>query len=176
MRRIALGLALLALTGCDRLGGRSRNEIAADAADFERGRLEHRIEHLENQMLDAALESQSTAHLRPQDHDFAPIDSGLGTLTVSIQNVTAYADGSRVRLQIGNPTAASIQRFNFHVSYGSDQYSGDGDRQHDFQFSERLSAGAWHNLNIDLAGMPPNRLGHISISRFQAVSISLSNR
>lgn len=169
-------LFVLALAGCDQIGGGSRNRAADSARDFETERLSERVDHLDNQMLDVTLRTHAVAYLSPQDHDFVSIQSDVGLLTVSVENVTDYADGSRVRLKFGNPTSASIVRFSFHVSYGRGQFGNADDRGQDFTFSETLSAGTWHTLNIDLAGVPPNQLGHLSVSQFGAERISLSTR
>jgi hypothetical protein len=176
MRGIALGLALLALSGCDRLGGGGGSSNSAARADFNPRYLEQRVGQLENEMLDLRLQVGSVAHLRPQSHNFTPIASSIGVVTVSIQDVSPFADGSRVRLQFGNPTYADINRFEFTVSYGPGEYRGAGDKTDTLQFTQHLRAGTWTNVNADLAGVSPSQLGHVTILSFQASNISLITR
>jgi hypothetical protein len=182
MRRRVAALAALALLGCEQRPAAPAPIITADQQDAHSPEqeniswLQNRTFELENEVQDVMRGDQQYAYLTPQDHGYSGIQTTVGTLTVSLKDVSAYANGSRIRLQLGNPLTATLTRFRAHIAYGTGSAfdSAGTTRQTDYIFREALMPGTWHTYTIDLAGIPPARLGFVTIGPMSTETITLS--
>jgi hypothetical protein len=95
------------------------------------------------------------------------VKSDLGVLTVSIANIAPYANGSKVTLQFGNLSAATIDGLKAKLEWGSVDKNGrpnnENAKSRDVSFNEPLMSGSWTNSNIVLEGVPPQALGFIRL-------------
>jgi hypothetical protein len=107
---------------------------------------------------------------------FSRLDTSVGSLVVSIQQVTPFADGVRVRLHIGNLTSATINGGTMKVKWGSrmpelfaDSTGAAYDRwskslkEREVKFLETLQPGTWNNVNLTLPGTPPTQFGYLNL-------------
>jgi len=119
---------------------------------------------------------------------YSRIDSPTGTLFVSVEEVKPYADGSRIMLNIGNPSTATYRGFKMHVRWGP-RFDGDkqtaagaymqwrnGLREGDFAFRETLPAGRWARATLTLSPGKPESLGYMEISGLETDELSLLDR
>ena len=178
MRGIIVCLASLALVGCNQPSQAPTGDLMDDpTAALHRNvsMLGERVDHLQKQVLDLRLEDRSVVYLTPDDHGFAGIQSRVGRLTISLKDVSAFANGSRIRLRFGNPLAATITRFKAHIAYGTGEDGAPQStrREIDHVFSETLRPGAWRTYTVDLAAIPPSQLGFVTVSRLDVESMSL---
>jgi len=95
-------------------------------------------------------------------------------VTFAIAGLSPYANGTRIKLKIGNPTSAYIMKLKAHVSWGtSDGKSGyhpEGERDLDF---DNLARGTWSLRTIDIPALPPSKFGFLYLSAVTPDSISL---
>jgi Protein of unknown function (DUF3251) len=133
-----------------------------------------RIRTLENEFADLDEHLPTTAILPTNDHNFVPIVTTVGTFTLAIKDVIPYADGSRLKLMIGNPTAGVVLRFSMHLVYGPHLDPRSPRREQDFTASYPIAGGSRHEFDIDLAGIPPAQLGFVSVSAFEVQSYLLT--
>jgi len=107
------------------------------------------------------------AFLKPGDGGYAVVKTNLGVLTFRLQNVQQYANGSRVELQVGNVTSATITGLNISVDYGPTDTAGiavfSEEKSKKVTFSESLPAGSWTTLPVVLDNVPPSNLGFVRI-------------
>jgi hypothetical protein len=61
------------------------------------------------QMQNGLRDANKVAFLTPADSGYATVATDIGTLTVSLENVQAYANGSKIALRWGNPMSASVE-------------------------------------------------------------------
>jgi hypothetical protein len=101
----------------------------------------------------------------------------MGRIAVAIANVEPYANGSRVTLDFGNPTAARLSGVKAKIEWGSNDAKGlpmaVNSQSMTFTAPEPLPAGSWKQFPVDLAGVPPTSLGWVRISTFDSGTVDL---
>ena len=174
-RRHRLVVAAIACSGMF-VGCDSKTSSRLDAADKtiqtqaeKIEALEGRVNELESKvvMLDVSKDEYKSVTLDPSDRGFGRLDSSVGTFAVLIAQVSAHADGVRVRLQVGNLTTAAVSGGTFKAKWGPRMpKTGEKDwvkqygswrkslSEKDIPFTEELRPGTWNNVNIVLPGIP----------------------
>lgn len=131
-------------------------------------------------MLRGLDDMEKIAELRPGADGFSTIRSEYGTLTVSLEDVQPYANGSRVLLRFGNPLSASLSGMTASVEFGNVDAEGNTvpSKTKDIAPSDTLSGGSWNDVQVVLDGIPPDRLGYVTVRhlRFSTISLSSSPR
>ncbi|RYD86901.1 MAG: DUF3251 domain-containing protein, partial [Sphingomonadales bacterium] len=92
--------------------------------------------------------------------------------------VQPYANGSRVTLDFGNPTAARLSGMKAKIEWGATDSKGlpvvGGNVQSvNFTAPDPLPAGSWHQYDVDLPGVPPTNLGWLRVSAFDSGTVDL---
>ena len=62
---------------------------------------------------------EKNVYLTPGSDKYSIVKSDLGILTVSIQNIVPYANGSKVTLQFGNLSSATIDGLKATLEWGA---------------------------------------------------------
>ena len=110
---------------------------------------------------------EGVAYLTPGSTGYAVVGMDLGKLTVSLANVAAYANGSKVTLQFGNLTSATIDGLKATVEWGPTDKDGTPNnveaKSKEFSPTESLLPGAWNTTEIILEGVPPASLGFVRV-------------
>ena len=121
-------------------------------------------------------ESRAVAYLTPGSEGYSVIQSDLGLLTVSLADVRPYANGSRVTLQFGNLTSATISGMKANVEWGAVDERGlpAGDQKsREVKISKSLRGGAWTKTSVVLEGTQPAELGFVRVRDLTHSSINL---
>lgn len=169
-----------AVSGCDSgTPGRmaeAEKVIQTQAKTIEA--LESRVNELESKLLllDFSKDQYKSVTLDPSDQGFGRLDTSVGTFAVSIQQVSAHADGVRVRLHVGNLMTAAVNGGKLKVKWGSRMpKTGEKDwakqfvswqkslLEKDISFMEELRPGNWNNVNLVLPGVPPEKFGYLEL-------------
>ena len=174
IRNAALAACLVGLLGCD--SAKTGDPDGFSAAGF--AKMEARVTELETKERVRGLVQglDSVAFLKPAEPEFQSLRTELGHLAVSIANVQDYANGSRVTLNIGNPTAARLQQLSANIEWGRIDQAGDPTGQ---EFSKSVSLGgsvapgAWHKVVVNLPDVPSKELGFVRVRDLDYKSISL---
>jgi hypothetical protein len=120
---------------------------------------------------------ESEAELKPDDEGYKVVSTDLGKLTVRIQKVQPYTNGSRVTLEVGNLTSADIRGLKATVRFGSLDAQGRPDdataRSRAVTFDGTMKAGSWTNLSVVLEGVPPDKLGFVLLGNIRHTGIQL---
>jgi hypothetical protein len=160
MRMYAALLVVLAFAGV--VGCEDRDNVKA---------LEAKISELTNQV-------SPVAYLTPGSNGYSVVESDLGRMAVALDNVEAYANGSRVTLRFGNLTSATVNRAKAKIEWGNVDKEGrpqdESARSRELTFPESLRAGAWTNVPVVLEGVQPTELGFVRIRKVGHTGISLS--
>ena len=175
-----LAATVCGAAACDS-GSSARNlevERTVQAQATQIQALEGRIEQLENKVaeLNWLKVRFNSAIFDPSDQGFERLDSSVGTFAISIQEVSAHADGVRVRLHVGNLSTATVGGGKFKAKWGSRQPKM-GEKgwiskyqaweksllQKDISFTEDLRPGTWNNVTLILPGVPPEKFGHLEL-------------
>ena len=119
-----------------------------EAVETQLTLLQTRITSIETRQFRDDLNDRSVAYLTPGSEGYQVIESGLGQFTVSLSNVEAYANGSRVTLTFGNLTTATIRDPKVTVEWGTTDSKGIADNQsqrsRSVEFTRELRPGAWN--------------------------------
>ncbi len=121
--------------------------------------------------------TDGVAFLTPGSTNYAPLKFDLGILTVSLKDVTQYANGSKITLQFGNPLSSAINGFAAHIAYGPVDANGipqmDLAKSKDASFATPFKPGSWTDEIVILDGMLPDKLGFILVSGAKHAGVSL---
>jgi len=174
---VALTVAL-STVGCEQ-----KRNTAQDAAlsglTTKVEALEKRLESIEqSRSFDELLrDSDRIAFLTPGADGYSVLRGDLGMMTVSLRNIEPYANGSRVTLQFGNLTSATINGAKVKVEWGKVDAKGIPDNEtaksREVTFTQSLGSGRWTNISVVLEAVPPTDLGFVRIREFGHSGISM---
>lgn len=167
-----LAISLAVLTGC-------QPQVPADltAMKIELTALKREFEYLRDQTeeLDPRVRFSEQLALQAIDDREAPspLDCLTGHLTLMSTRLTALPtvcegvkkvpNGYRLRLKVGNPTAARIEGLRITVYAGQGAVRGMSEKRTFSEQSVSMAAGAWTPLDIDFFGMEQAELNEMSI-------------
>ncbi len=118
------------------------------------------------------------AFLTPDQKGYAAVKFDLGYLTVSLEDIKPYANGSKVRLHIGNLTAARVNGLKAKIGWGSTDKAGIPNnasaKSREVALEESLRSGAWTSIELVLDGVPPAEFGFLRVSDVGHRGIGLS--
>jgi hypothetical protein len=110
---------------------------------------------------------EGVAYLTPHAAGYAVIKSDLGSLTVSLKNIKPYATKSKVTLQFGNLTAATIDGIKAKIEWDGMTKEGVPNnkeaKSREVTINEALQSGGWTNADIILEGVPPTELAFVRL-------------
>jgi Protein of unknown function (DUF3251) len=102
--------------------------------------------------------------LRPGDQGFKTLSYELGVLTLRLSNIEPYGNGTRVHLQIGNPSAATVDDVSAKVHWGSNDLDPSSMHAATLEFSRQLQAASWTDISLVLEGVGPDKLQFVTLS------------
>ncbi len=117
------------------------------------------------------------AYLTPGSDGYATLQTDVGRLTVSLENIQPYANGTRVTLRFGNLTSARINGLKAKVEWGPVDEKGtpknEVARSREVSLTQSLDAGAWTNSQVVLEAVPPTELGFVRLREVSNTGIGL---
>lgn len=120
------------------------------------------------------------AYLTPGSTGYSVVKMELGNLTVSLADIRSYANGSKVALQFGNLSSATIDGLKAKLEWGPVSSEGTPNNKEaktrEVTFSESLSPGAWSRVEVVLEGVPPAALGFVRVRDVSHRAIRLRGR
>jgi hypothetical protein len=145
-------------------------------------RLEKRIERLHDQMEKraevlqgyiydlAAAQPPAVAALEPGNPAYSRIEASGATFLVSLDKVAPYADGQRVTISIGNPSAVTFRDPKLRVEWGRRFSGGDRDswrgglKSKSETILKGLRPGSWNPVTVVLSPATPEEVGYIGVA------------
>ena len=116
------------------------------------------------------------------------LNANLGTFAISVSDIAAFGDGSRVTVRVGNLSSATFNGARFSLRYGPSRPDFEADewvdawaewtermRETEVGSSATMRPGAWNAVTLNLPGVPPVELGHLEV-RMTTDQISLQSR
>jgi hypothetical protein len=121
---------------------------------------------------------EGVAYLTPGSDGYSVIRTDLGRLTVSLQDIRPYANGSRVTLQFGNITSATINGAKTTIEWGKVDPKGSPinseAKSREITFTTSLRSGGWTNVSVVLEGVQPIELGFVRLRDMSHTGIRLT--
>jgi hypothetical protein len=173
VRFAAIIIALFSIGACQK----SSNDVSGTLANLRLDDLERKVSQLERRA-DEDRRANNVAQLTPTDKGYSFLPTNAGPITVEVIEVAPYANGTRVKLRLGNLTNASISKMTAHLRWGASKdgetFSGQPREELRHSFNEILPPGSFHTEVLDLAGVPSSQLGLIEFSYPSVESIRLN--
>jgi len=122
--------------------------------------------------LQADMAGYSKATLDPAQRTYARLDANIGTFAVVLTDVRPFADGVRVRLNLGNLTSATFTTATLALKYGRrppvDYSAWDAWkaslREKKESVTEKLLPNHWNPVQLVLPGIEPKDFGYLEVS------------
>jgi hypothetical protein len=128
---------------------------------------------------------RGTATFDPAGSGFQRVDTSVASFAVSIEDVRPYADGVRVKLNVGNLTSASVNGATFKVKWGARMPDTTGAewakryvawnrslQEQTINVTNELKPATWNAVRLTLPKTKPTDFGYLELS-MDASSISL---
>ena len=181
-RATAISVVLIVLYGlsaCGRATDTNDDQKLSEKLQMANTRIDQLATRLTRLELQVGLERSryKSAVLDPGEKGFARLDTSVGAFAIVLDDVTPYADGVRVRLNVGNLTTATVNGGTFQVKWGPREPSSDAQdyltkydewskslREKTVDFQEDLRSGTWNAVTLALPGVSPARLGYLELS------------
>ena len=172
---------ILLLNGCNQLKDDSKITNKQNAEDITA--LEDRIGKLEGELFwtKLTLEKFTKGVFDPLDgKGFQRVESSNGTFLITLQDVTPYLSGVKVKLEIGNILNASYTGFKLKVKYGKrypvyvpnekievrktkrEEYES-SIKEKEESFTQILKPATWNSVYIVLPNINPVDFGELTI-------------
>jgi hypothetical protein len=169
-------VALVFLTGCSDPKAVEDLEARVKTLEDASSSTTVRLQSLE---IDKMLRGfDEIAFLRPSDQGYSTIKIDLGLMTVRLTDVKPYANGSRVTLQFGNISSATIEGLKAKVDWGRVNDEGvavaEGEKTSEITFEKKFMGSSWTSVPIMLEGIPPAELGYVRVSNVSHSGIMLA--
>ena len=147
-----------------------KNQLAATQKEVEELKVQLSVDKFMKDL-------DSVAYLTPGSDGYSFVQSRLGMVTVSLEDVQPYANGSRITLRFGNPMSATLNDVKATLEWGTlnakGQPDNDSARSREFTFNQSLRAGAWTNVLVTLEAVPPTAFGFVRVKEIGNQGISL---
>lgn len=176
---LALSCSMFFLVGCDQSSKVNMLENKVLSLEKEIQNMQAEMESMKVKIVvNRVLEDlEKNVYLTPGSDKYSIVKSDLGILTVSIENIVPYANGSKVTLQFGNLSSATIDGLKATLEWGAVDEKDLPDNEHaksrEISFNESLVSGAWTNSKVVLEGVPPQELGFVRLKNISHRGIRL---
>lgn len=183
MKLVCVVFAVTLLSACEQSSQTTAQNPAVAGLEIQAKELNKEIQVLRSElrMLESDMRSlkqkvtlndlmnriEGVAYLTPEASGYSILKTDLGVLTVSLQNVQPYANGSKVTLRFGNVISATVNGLKGTVEWGSIGKDGsqipESVKSREVQFAELLRPGSWTNVDVVLEGTVPAELGFVRV-------------
>ncbi len=144
--------------------------------------LQTKIDKLEAKLFfsDTVKDWDKVAYLTPGADGYSVVKFDLGYLTIALDDIKPYANGSKVTLRFGNTLSSTITGLTATLEWGKVDKNGLPDNEttksREVKFKESLRSGAWTQANVVLEGVLPTELGYVRVSKLDHTGIVLDRR
>lgn len=173
--------AFVLLTACEPYQDTSSGDDLATEYRFKG--IESRIEALEKKNIDELMRSNRFSYFKnsTKGEGFGFVDTDLGALAFTLQDITPSGPGSKVTMNVGNPTGATITSLKVKGGWGSLDKDGNpksDEDEHEWEATIRtpLPPGTWQDISFVIDGGKPSDIGWFSVGDASVGSITLTRR
>ena len=128
----------------------------------------------------AALPKQRMVTLRPKSDRYETLTWDLGRMTLALIGVEKHARGTRITLQVGNPTYARLHRVKAKLAYGEvdrqGQPVGETLEVRRALLTSYVGPGTWSITRLVLDGVSADKLGYVSVGDVEVEGLSLQRK
>lgn len=110
------------------------------------------------------LFNEDTADLDLTDKNFSTVRTSLGTFLISVQDVSPFANGLKVKMHIGNPQAMTYPGIKIKASWTNASSKSGAPIEKEIDWSQSLLPGAWNRVEMVLSPADPKDIENVKIS------------
>lgn len=121
-----------------------------------------------------SVDASNSAQLDPTSKSYGVAKTNLGNLLISVDNVSPYADGYKVRLMVGNPNMVTFDGAQLKVqwaekprwndkSFDSTKWSASV-QQKDVDIVNSLLPGTWNPVEVVISPATAAQTGYLAVS------------
>ncbi|WP_157658578.1 DUF3251 domain-containing protein [Burkholderia ubonensis] len=120
------------------------------------------------------VEASNSAELDPTSKSYGVAKTNLGNLLISVDNISPYADGYKVRLMVGNPNMVTFVGAKLRVQWTEkprwDEKSFDSAKwnasiqQKDVDIVNNLLPGTWNPIEVVVSPATAAQTGYLAVS------------
>ena len=173
-------LTIIVLIGCVDYERNNAIEAKMQELETKMQELETNIKSLEF----GVHEFERSILLTVGSKDYLTLRYDLGYLTVLIDNIEPYANGSKAKIGFGNISNAKLNDISFTIDWGrlmGSEYIMDIPyhktmKTKEVKLSKSFESGSWNYENIILEEFPFDSLGFIRIKNLKSSGIGLVKR
>lgn len=107
-----------------------------------------------------AANSDKVSRLSVTERNYSVVHTDLGNLLFVVQDMSAYANGVKLKLRIGNPNAVSFDGIKIDFWWGKDVAS----YNKSMNFPVILPSGAWTFQDVVLTPAKTDEMGYLSVT------------
>jgi outer membrane murein-binding lipoprotein Lpp len=180
--RILIGLIaalIMCLLGCDSDTRVNDLQKQIKELDTKVKTLESDLDNIKNENSAERFDRdiEGIAYLTPGSTGYSVIKIDLGYVTVSLEDIKPYANGSRVALRFGNPTNAILTDMSATLEWGAVDSKGAPlnaeAKSKEIPFVKSFRPGSWNTIDVVLEGIPPTNLGFVRVKDVKNKGIQL---
>ncbi|MNY36791.1 hypothetical protein D3C86_1713000 [compost metagenome] len=117
---------------------------------------------------DALAGDPNTAILSVTEKGYSVAEMPVGSVLIAVRDVTPYANGVKIKLDIGNPTSATFPGLKLQVAWanaapGSKNYDSNTHQKKEISIAGDIKPGVWNTEEIVLAPAKPDQVDYVSI-------------
>lgn len=153
-----------------------------DYARDEITELKLKISNLQTELSSLQFENswRESATLYAGETKYTLVEADVGTFATAMRSVQPYANGVRVRISMGNLTAAHINELSFVANYGSVDDKGlpqfSSAKEKEVTFDRQIKSGSWNDTVIELPNISPEKFGYVQLKNIRHKGMSLLSR
>lgn len=113
---------------------------------------------------------RTIAAFKPGEKGFTTIETGLGKIYVTLEDVQPYANGYKIKFRVGNPSFATLVDGNAEFTWGEEQEDGEKYvewkeklRTEEIAINEPLLPGRWNIIEVTAAPAEKHEIGFLQI-------------
>ena len=176
---VLLGSAVPLFSACSSNGPSQGRQPAGESTRSLEDRLSLLEKKVEQDEFTHQLDNDKSIIIKPASDGYTFAQTDVGPLTFQIATVAPLADGSQVRLKIGNPTSATISRLTARVAWGTSDTHGsclpDANSTKNAEW-QNIPAASWHSVTVAIPALPPTKLGCLVLDNISVASMELYTR
>jgi len=149
--------------------GKALNQFEA-----ARSKLTADVEKLQSEVLSLQFENAllsgagKTATLSVTEKGYSVAQMDIGSVTLAVKDVSPYANGVKIKLNIGNPTSATFPGLKLDVVWanaapGTKNYDPSTRQTKEISIPGEIKPGMWNTEEIVLAPAKPDQIDYLTI-------------
>lgn len=121
-----------------------------------------------------SIDASNSAELDPTSKSYGVAKTNLGNLLISVDNVSPYADGYKLRLMVGNPNMVTFDGAKLKVQWAEKPRWGDKNfdsvkwsasiQQKDVDITNNILPGTWNPVEVVISPATAAQTGYLAVT------------